>query len=91
MTAKLPEDPPWARQVVGVYSEAIGVTGYLVKLSRGKSRMIPTIGGTARCDGGIGSALPPGTYEVIFRVAAEGRRQSPAYLTPAVTLRVTAS
>jgi hypothetical protein len=77
-------------QVVGVYSGGIAGTGYILHLTPGKSRTIPTFGGTARCDGGLGSALPPGTYQVIVRVAPEGRHQYPAYLTPPLTLRVTA-
>ncbi|MGA2805926.1 MAG: hypothetical protein ABSF89_16315 [Acidimicrobiales bacterium] len=81
---------PGTLQVVGVESEGIAGTGYLTHLSSGKTSTIPVVGGTARCDGGLGSALPPGTYQVIVRVAPEGRHQSPAYLTPPVTLRVTA-
>ncbi len=81
---------PRTLQVVALYGEMIAGTGYLTHLSSGKTSTIPVVGGTARCDGGLGSALPPGTYQVIVRVAPEGRHQYPAYLTPPVTLRVTA-
>jgi hypothetical protein len=81
---------PDSLRVVGVYSGLIAGTGYLVQLAPGKSGTIPTIGGTERCDGEIGSALPPGTYQVVVRVAPEGPHQTPAYLTPPVALRVTA-
>ena len=81
---------PGTLQVVGVYSGGIAGTGYSLLVTPGKSGTIPTFGGTARCDGGLGSALPPGTYQVIVRVAPEGRHQYPAYLTPPLTLRVTA-
>jgi hypothetical protein len=81
---------PGTLQVVGVYSGGIAGTGYSLLLTPGKSGTITTLGGTARCDGGLGSALPPGTYQVIVRVAPEGRHQYPAYLTPPLTLRVTA-
>ena len=80
---------PGTLQVVGIYSGGIAGTGYFTHLTPGKTSTIPAFGGTARCDGGLGSALPPGTYQVIVRVAPEGRHQSPAYLTPPVTLRVT--
>ncbi len=78
-------------QVVGIYDGAIAGTGYGLHLGAGQSSTMPAIGGTARCDGGLGSALPPGTYWVIVRLAPEGRSPSPSYLTPAVPLRVTPS
>jgi hypothetical protein len=80
---------PGTRQVVGVYSGAIAGGGGGPHLKPGQSSTISAIGGTARCDGGLGSALPPGTYQVIVTVAPEGPHQTPAYLTPPVTLRVT--
>jgi hypothetical protein len=76
------------RRVVGVYSGGIGGTGYGPRLAPGQSGKIPVIGGTARCDGGIGSALPPGRYQVIVQVAPETVPHSPAYLSPPVALRV---
>jgi hypothetical protein len=79
------------RQVVGVFSGAIAGTGYGGRLSAGQSETIGVIGGTNRCDGGIGSALPPGRYQVLVSVAPEERGQFPAYLTPPVALRVTKS
>jgi hypothetical protein len=76
------------RQVVGVYGGAIGGTGYLVDLSAGQSRSIPVVGGTARCDGGIGSALPVGSYQAIAQVTPETSPHAPAYLTSPVAVRV---
>jgi len=76
------------RQVVGVYSGGIAGTGYGPRLTPGQSSTIPVVGGTARCDGGIGSALAPGRYQVVVRVAPETSPQSPSYLTAPVTLRV---
>jgi hypothetical protein len=49
------------KRVVGVYSGVIGGTGYPVNLTAGESKTVAVIGGTARCDGGRGSALPAGT------------------------------
>jgi len=80
---------PGTRRVVGVYSGGIGGTGYVKDVSPGQSETINVIGGTARCDGGIGSALPPGHYQVIVQVAPETTPHTPAYLTPPVALRVT--
>jgi len=77
------------RRVVGVYSGGIAGTGYFVRVGPGLSETIPVFVGTTRCDGGIGSALPPGKYQVIVQVAPETTPHSPAYLTPPVALRVT--
>ncbi|MGO9965599.1 MAG: hypothetical protein ACLPUG_19515 [Acidimicrobiales bacterium] len=79
---------PGTRRVVGVYSGAIAGGGDGLHVKPGRSSTIPVIGGTARCDGGLGSALPPGTYQVIVRVAPEGPHQAPTWLTPPVALRV---
>jgi len=77
-------------QVVAIYSGLIAGGGGGPHLTAGESSTIPVVGGTARCDGGIGSALPPGTYQVVVRVAPEGPPHSPVYLTPPVAIRVTA-
>jgi hypothetical protein len=79
---------PGTRRVVGVYGEGIGGTGYVKDVTPGQSETIPVVGGTARCDGGVGSVLPPGHYQVIVQVAPETKPHSPAYLTPPVALRV---
>jgi hypothetical protein len=81
---------PGTLQVVGIDSEVIAGGGDLTQLTPGEASTIPVVGGTARCDGGLGSALPPGTYQVIVRVAPEGRHPYPAYLTPPEPIRVTA-
>jgi hypothetical protein len=82
---------PNTLQVVGVFSGGIGGTGYGPRLAPGGSGTIPVIGGTARCDGGVGSALPPGRYQAIVRVAPETSPQTPSYLTPPVAVQVTRS
>jgi len=81
---------PGTLQVVGIYGGGVGGTGYFTHLTPEEASTIPVVGGTARCDGGLGSALPPGSYQVLVRVAPEGRHQSPAYLTPPEPIRVTA-
>ena len=77
------------RQVVAVYNGEIGGTGCGKNLTTGQSESIPVVGGTARCDGGIGSALPPGNYQAIVQVAPETSPHTPRCLTPPVTLRIT--
>lgn len=56
---------PHTRRVVGTYAGAIAGTGYAPLLAPGQSEAIPVAAGTARCDGGVGSALPPGRYEAV--------------------------
>jgi hypothetical protein len=56
---------PGTRQVVGTYAGAIAGTGYAPMLEAGQSQAVPIAAGTARCDGGLGSALPPGRYEAV--------------------------
>jgi hypothetical protein len=81
---------PGTLQVVAIDSEVIAGGGDLTQLTPGETSTIPVVGGTARCDGGLGSALPPGTYQAIVLVAPEGRHPYPAYLTPPEPIRVTA-
>jgi hypothetical protein len=77
------------RQVVAVYNGEIGGTGCGKNLTTGQSESIPVVGGTARCDGGIGSALPSGRYQALVQVGPEASLHTPEYLTPPVTLRIT--
>ncbi len=60
-----------SRRVVGVYTEGIAGTGLMVRLAPGRSELVHVVGGTARCDGGIGSALPAGDYGVVVLVRDE--------------------
>jgi hypothetical protein len=80
---------PGTRQVVGVDAGAIAGTGDASRITDGQSESISIAGGTARCDGGLGSALPPGRYQVLVRVAPETTPLARGYLTPPVTIRVT--
>jgi hypothetical protein len=60
------------RRVVGLFSGAIGGVGYSKLLKPGQTATVDAIGGTARCDGGLGSALPPGRYDVVAEVSGIG-------------------
>jgi len=75
------------RRVVGVLSVGIAGTGYGRRLSTGQSEKIPVIFGTARCDGGLGSATPPGRYDVVASMHPEVG-SGPVYYPPAVPLHV---
>lgn len=76
------------RRVVGVYAGGILGTGYVTRLKTGHLRPIPIVGGTARCDGEIGSALPPGVYNVVVLVAPEESPYRPVYEPQPVALRI---
>lgn len=56
---------PGTRDVVATYSGAIAGVGGGGLLAPGHTDTVPVVGGTARCDGGIGSAAPPGRYEAV--------------------------
>jgi hypothetical protein len=79
---------PGTERVVGVYAEGIAGTGQTVRLAPGQSMSVAVIGGTARCDGGTGSALSAGTYGATVLVSNEGTGATPHYFTHPVTLRV---
>ena len=79
---------PGTHQVVGVYGGGIAGTGYAVRLDPGQRSQVTVIGGTARCDGAIGSALPAGQYQMLAVVMDETGKP-PRYLAPPVTFTVT--
>jgi hypothetical protein len=85
------------RRVVGVFTGAIAGTGYLPSLAPGKSDNVDIVGGTGRCDGGIGSALPAGRYDAVAEVSGvaidglvggSGGMPPPTYFTPFVPIQI---
>jgi hypothetical protein len=76
---------PHTRRVVGIYSGAIGGVGYSKLLQPGHTAEVDAIGGTARCDGGLGSALPPGRYDAVAEVSGVGVNGSDGSSTPPPT------
>jgi len=76
------------RRVVGTYGAGIGGTGYGPEVVAGRDESIPVVFGTARCDGGPGSAMPRGDYDVVVYVHPEGRGGGPVYYARAVPLVV---
>jgi hypothetical protein len=78
---------PGTRRVVGTLGIPTAGIGYGVPLNLGQSETIPVLFGTARCDGGIGSAMPPGLYAVLVYIHPEGGA-GPFYYAPQVLLLV---
>jgi hypothetical protein len=81
---------PGTQRIVGTYTGGIAGTGYGRRLAKGQHENVPTFVGTARCDGGLGSALPPGKYQAVVLVMDESGK-GPRYLTPPMPLTVTQS
>ncbi len=87
---------PGTRRVVGIFTGAIAGTAAAPMLLPGQSQNVAVVGGTGRCDGGIGSALPPGRYDAVAEVSGvaidgpdgPGGRPSPTYFTPFVPIQV---
>jgi hypothetical protein len=83
---------PGTRRVVGTDAGAIAGTGYAPLLAPGRSQSIPIAAGTARCDGGVGSALPPGRYEAVGLLSGPAVTGSaPDVLTGSTPVRVVAA
>ncbi len=62
-----------------------------VDLAPGQSGTIDVVFGAGRCDGGPGSAIPPGEYRLVVALTTEGadRTSAPAYLSPEIPMTVT--
>jgi hypothetical protein len=83
------------RRVVGVYSGGIAGVGLAPLLKPGEETNLAIAGGTARCDGGIGSALPPGRYDAVAEVSGVGvdgpgepDHPPPTYFTDFVPIQI---
>jgi hypothetical protein len=78
---------PGTRHVVGEYSGMVAGTGLGFSVHNGEQVSIPLVVSTDRCDGGVGSTVPPGVYGVRAGIGPnEGRA---TYLAPEVTITVT--
>jgi hypothetical protein len=83
---------PGTKQVVGRFTGAIAGVGGGPNLAPGESGTVAVVFGGARCDGGPGTALPPGTYGLRVALKQEGAEAStyPTYLSPEVPITITA-
>lgn len=82
---------PGTRRVVGTYAGAIAGTGYAPLLAPGRTQTVAIVGGTARCDGGVGSTAPPGRYDAVGLVSGPGVTGAPppgTTLTNLVPVRI---
>jgi hypothetical protein len=80
---------PGSNRIVGEYSGGIAGTGYGPRIEPGQGYSIDVVGGTARCDGGRGSALPAGHYDAVVQVGPEASNH-PVFLTLPVPIQVLA-
>ena len=80
---------PGTRHVVGTYDAGVAGTGYGPRLEPGQVERIPIVFGTARCDGGVGSAVPAGRYDIVVYMHHETPGPGPVYYAPAVPVVVT--
>ncbi len=76
------------RRAVGTSDVPTAGTGLGVTIGPGQDRRIPVFFGTARCDGGLGSAMPPGRYDVVVYMHSDGEGGGPVYYAPAVPVVV---
>ena len=77
------------RKVVGTFDAGIGGTGISGEVGPDQSERIQVLFGTARCDGGIGSAMPPGRYDILVYIHSEKPGPGPLYYAPGVPIVVT--
>ena len=80
---------PGTRKVVGALDVGTAGTGYAPQVKKGQDGRIPVAFGTARCDGGVGSAMPPGHYDVVVYMHPETPGPGPVYYAPGVPVVVT--
>ncbi len=83
------------RRVVGVYGAGIAGVALAPLLKPGETTNVGIVGGTARCDGGISSALPPGRYDAVAEVSGVGvdgpgepGHSPPTYFTDFVPIQI---
>jgi hypothetical protein len=78
---------PGTRTVVGQYGGIVSGTGLGLNLKVGEEASIPTLIGAWRCDGEIGSTVPPGTYGLRAGIGPnEGKAE---FLAPEIPFTVT--
>jgi hypothetical protein len=65
---------PGTRRVVATSVFAVGGTGFDARMRPKTTVSVPVVFGTGRCDGGVGSALPAGRYDVAVFISVSGTR-----------------
>lgn len=81
---------PATTRVVG-HDTFIAGTGLVIDLAPGEERAVKVEFGAGRCDGGDGSAVPPGTYGLRVVLAPQGATEvtRPAHLSPEIPITIT--
>jgi hypothetical protein len=82
---------PSTSHVVGQFTGAARLSLIVRPIAPGESADIPVIFGAARCDGGEGSALPPGVYGLRAVLGADPRTPGSGYMSPEIPVTLTAS
>ena len=81
-----------SRHVVGVTRTQPGLGSGTIDLAPGQSASnVKVVFATRRCDGGVGSAVPPGTYGLRVALTSYGVTGPTSYVSPEITVTVTAN
>jgi hypothetical protein len=80
---------PGTCHVVGTFIGGTPSVLVLHQVQPGQSATIPIIFGTARCDGGEGSAKPPGVYGLLVVVGANECEPASGYVSREVLATIT--
>jgi hypothetical protein len=80
---------PGTCHVVGTFIGGTQSVLVFHQVQPGQSATIPVVFGTARCDGGEGSAIPPGVYGLLVLVGANEREPGSGYVSPEVLVTIT--
>jgi hypothetical protein len=81
---------PGTRRVVARFTGGTKAIAIGRQIAPGESADISVIFGAARCDGGEGSALPPGVYGLRVVVGGDQRTPGSGYLSPEIPVTLTA-
>jgi hypothetical protein len=83
---------PGTRRAVGIFTGQFALPGLVINIGPGQTKNIFAIGGTGRCDGGYGSALPPGHYDAVAQVSGTEPTgvdsTGPIHFTQVVPIRI---
>jgi hypothetical protein len=88
---------PGTTRVVGFDTEPFALPQVGINIGPGQTTSMAAYGGTQRCDGGVGSALPPGRYDAVSEVSGAGigidleGNPPQIYFTQSVPIRIVAA
>jgi hypothetical protein len=82
---------PQTRHVVGRFTGGLAGVGLRTTVPPGESADVRVIFGASRCDGGEGSALPPGIYGLRVVIGDNPNEPGSGYLSPEIPVTLTAA